>query len=150
MRTAWLLVLALVIFRLPAFGHDEGHGPKLTDSGKQGGVVSPVVDMKDAKKGASAALVYKAELVRSDDGTVRVYFYDQYMKALDLSKFSPQADGVVEFKKGKKWEAGKFTLKATDGAFLGTVSKPKTKPYNIDIHVKEGSRELLSAFDNLD
>jgi hypothetical protein len=148
-RTAWFSLLSLILVQV-AFAHDEGHGPKLTDAGRQGGVVAPVVSAKDAKKGASAELVYKAELVRSDDGTVRIYFYDKDMKPLDTSKFAQQGEGVIEFKKGKKWETSKFAIRAADGAYSGTAPKPSSKPFNIDIHVKEGGRELLSAFDNLD
>jgi hypothetical protein len=132
-----------------AFAHDEGHGPKLTDQGKQGGVVSPVIDAKDASKGSKATLIYKAELVRSDDGTVRVYLYDKDMNSLDLAKFGT-AKGVVEFKKNKKWSKEEFTLAPSEGALVGKAPKVNTKPFNIDMRVKEGSKELLAAFDNLD
>ncbi|MBI4346246.1 MAG: hypothetical protein HY553_05285, partial [Elusimicrobia bacterium] len=74
MRTMGLLLAAALASA--AYAHDEGHGPKLTDQPPQGGVLTAVVEAKDAKLGPAAALVYKAELVRSDDGTVRVTLYD--------------------------------------------------------------------------
>jgi hypothetical protein len=144
------LLLAAQGLPNPGHAHDEGHGPKLTDAGRQGGVVSPVVLASDARLGARAALVYKAELVRSDDGTVRVYLYDAAMKPLDASRFGPAAEALIQFKKGRKWESTKLELKLEDGAFVGTAAKPRAKPYNIDIHLSEGGRKLLSAFDNLD
>lgn len=133
-----------------AFAHDEGHGPKLTDSGRQGGVVSPVIDAKDAKKGAKADLVYKSELVRSEDGTVRIYLYDKEMKPLVLDGFSKKAEGILSFKKGKKWTNTRFELTQTEGAFVAQAPKAGAKPFNIDFHVNEGERKLLAAFDNLD
>ena len=134
----------------PAFGHDEGHGPKLNDAPKQGGVVSPVIDAKEIKKGAKAAVVHKAELVRAEDGSVKFFLYDDKMNPLDLTNFEKTAKGVIEFKKGKKWTKKDFSLKQEEGAFTATPPKAPSKPFNIDVHVKEGGTELLAAFDNLD
>jgi hypothetical protein len=130
--------------------HDEGHGPKLTDVAKQGGVVSPVIDMKDSKKGAKAAIVYKAELVRAEDGMVSVYLYDKEMNVLDIAKFGQAAKGYVETEKKGKISKAPFELKRAEGVFAGQSPKPSTKPFNIDVTFKEGERELLVAFDNLD
>ncbi len=130
--------------------HDEGHGPKLTDQAKQGGVVSPVIDKKDIKLGAKAAVVYKAELVRSDDGTVRVYLYDKNMVPLNLSAFEATAKGAVEMKKNKKWTTVPFELKKESDSFTGMAPKSPTKPFNIDVTYTEKGKQLLSAFDNLD
>ncbi len=134
----------------PLAAHDGGHGPKLTDQAKQGGVVSPVIDKKDIKLGAKAAVVYKAELVRSDDGTVRVYLYDKDMVPLDLNIFDATAKGAVEMKKKKKWTTVPFELKKEAGFFTGMAPKSPTKPFNIDITYTEKGKQLLSAFDNLD
>lgn len=142
---SWMLPLALAAI---VFAHDEGHGPKLSDMPKQGGVLAPVIDAKEANKGAKATLVYKAELLRSEDGAVRVYLYDKDMKPLDLSKLNNKAKGIVEvFKKGKATKTS-FELTLKDGAFVGTPAKPAKKPYNIDITLTE--RTFLAAFDNLD
>ncbi|MFN0118534.1 MAG: hypothetical protein ACKVQC_09620 [Elusimicrobiota bacterium] len=132
------------------FAHDEGHGPKLTDQSKQGGVIAPVIDEKDAKKGAKAAVVYKAELVRSDEGIVRLYLYDIQMNVLDISKFEKTAKGIVEVENKKKYSKTPFDLKIIDDVFTGSAPKASRKPFNIDVHLKEGTRSLLVAFDNLD
>jgi len=145
---ASLLLLGSLIS--PVLAHDGGHGPKLTDEGQQGGVVSPVIDKKEASKGAGATVVYKAELVRSEDGLVSVYLYDQAMRPLDASKLNKEAKGAVEtFTKGKAATVP-FNLSLTDGAFVGTAPKPARKPFNIDVTFTEGDRRLLAAFDNLD
>lgn len=135
---------------LNVMAHDEGHGPKLSDTGKQGGIVSPVIDAGEASKGTKASLLYKAELVRSEDGTVRVYFYDKDMKPLDLAKLDKSAKGFLEFKKNKKWTKQEFALSQEEGAFMAKAPKSPSKPFNIDVVVKESGKELLSAFDNLD
>jgi hypothetical protein len=146
---SFLLAVALMM-SVSAWAHDEGHGPKLTDAAKQGGVVSPVIEAKDASKGGKAQLVHKSELVRSDDGIIRVYFYDKEMNPLILNHFEAMAKGIVEFKKNKKWNKVLFSLKQEEGAFVGKAPHVSSKPFNIDIHVKENGKELLAAFDNLD
>lgn len=133
-----------------SFAHDEGHGPKLSDSGKYGGLVSGVVLKGEAKKGTQAALVHKAELVRSADGTVRVYLYDQKMSPLDLKNFDSKANASLGAKVKGKFTESAFSLEQKENAFTGKMPKPASKPYNIDVTFKEGSRELLTAFDNLD
>lgn len=141
------LVMSVASF---ALAHDEGHGPKLSDTGKFGGLVSAVVLKADAKKGAKAALVYKAELVRSTDGTARVYLYDTTMKQLDLKGFDTKGSAlVITTVKGKSKET-KFALDLKDNSFIGKMPKVAKKPYNIDVTVKQDGKELLSAFDNLD
>lgn len=132
------------------WAHDGGHGPKLMDVGQQGGTVSPVIDIKDYKKGVKAAIVYKAELVRAEDGNVSVYFYDKDMKPLDTARFGETAKGMVENVRKGKVTKKPFTLKAEGGAFVGAAPAAPYKPFNIDVTLKEGDRDLLVAFDNLD
>lgn len=146
----YLGVLLAASLSLPAFAHDEGHGPRLTDGGKMGGVMTAVVLAKDARLGAMAPLVYKAELTRADDGTVRVYFYDKEMKPLDLSGLPKTAKASLEAKKRKKWTSTPFVLEKGVDGYEGKVPKPAGKPFNIDVTIKEGKRELLAAFDGLD
>lgn len=147
-----IMVAALSYVGAPKlFAHDEGHGPKLTDQGKRGGVMSPVIDKKDYSKGAKAAVVYKGELVMSEDGTVRVYLYDVGMNPLDAVNLSAKAKGVVETEKKGKMTRVPFPLNLEeDGGFMGVAPKSKVKPFNIDVVIKEGERDLLVAFDNLD
>jgi len=145
-----LVALALFTLSVTAIAHDEGHGPKITDPAKQGGIVSPVVEAKDAKLGTKAALHYKAELVRSEDGTVQVYLYDKEMNPVDLKSFDKTAKGILAFKKNKKWTNQNFEIKQGEGFFTGAAPKAGSKPFNIDFHIKGGGKEYLTAFDNLD
>jgi|CXWL01.1.fsa_nt_gi hypothetical protein len=146
----YLGVLLAASLSLPAFAHDEGHGPKLTDGGKMGGIMTAVVLAKDAKLGAKAPLVYKAELTRADDGTVRVYFYDKDMKTLDIAGLPKTAKASIEAKKRKKWTSTPFILEKNADGYEGKAPKPASKPFNIDVTIIEGKRELLAAFDGLD
>lgn len=144
-------ILALTIaLALNAFAHDEGHGPKLTDAPKQGGVVTSVVLAKDATLGTKAELHYKAELVRSADGTVRVYYYDKAMTPLKAGTFSTTAKAILITAKKGKVTTQNFEMKIVEDHFEGKAPKPSRKPYNIDVKVMEGEKELLAAFDNLD
>jgi len=141
--------LSLLLLASVASAHDEGHGPKFVESSKQGGVTASVVDAKDAKLGAKAALVYKAELIRAEDGTVRVYLYDKKMTPLDASTFDKSAKAVLLAGK-KKAKQMAFALSLEEGAFIGKAPKAPSKPFNIEITFKEGKRTLLAAFENLD
>ncbi len=145
-----LIIGMLLAFSLNAFSHDEGHGPKITDAPKQGGVVAPVVLAKEANLGPKAQMKHKAEIVRTQDGIVRVYFYDQAMNPIKANVLAPKARAVmISGKKGKVKEQ-KFDLTWTEDHFQAKSPKPTRKPYNIDVIVMEGTTELLVAFDNLD
>ena len=143
-------VLLAASLSLPAFAHDEGHGPKIVDAGKMGGVVTAVVLAKEAKLGPKATLLYKAEITRSEEGVVRIYLYDKDMKPLDPVRFGKSAKAVLESHKKKKTSRTPFVLTLEDGAFTGRAPKAASKPFNIDATFKEGNKELLAAFDNLD
>lgn len=144
-----LSAFSLTMISMGAKAHDEGHGPHLSDTGKYGGLVSAVVLKAEAPKGPKADLIHKAELARGE-GVVRVYLYDKEMKPLDLKGFDPKASASMAAKVKGKWKATSFPLELKGKAFEGKLPKPEGKPYNIDVTLKEGDKELLSAFDNLD
>lgn len=150
-----LMLLMFTVAASVTLAHDEGHGPKLSDTPKQGGKVAPVIAAIDAPKGLKAQLIYKAELVRSEDDLVKVYLYDQKMNPLSesqLSQFGKAATATVEHvKKGKIEKTSKFNLDLTSGVFEGKLfEKPKTQTFNVDVKILEGGKELLAAFDGLE
>lgn len=119
------------------------------ESPKQGGVIASVVEAKDAKLGPEVALVYKAKLIRADDGTVRIYLYDSQMTPLDVSAFDKSAKALILAGK-KKTKKMPFTLSLEEGAFVGKAPKAPSRPFNMEITLREGKRALLAAFENLD
>jgi hypothetical protein len=149
-----IIITAVLALGFTASAHDEGHGPKLTgDTGRRGGVISAVVLKSEANKGSKASLVHKAELVRTSD-KVYVYIYDSKMKPIDIKGFQTKASASLltstKNKKGEEvWSSQDFSLDLNEGAFVGAMPKPASKPYNIDVTLKENNKELLSAFDNL-
>lgn len=146
-----MLITLSLLFSLNSFAHDEGHGPKLTDSPRQGGVLTSVIMAKEANIGTKAKMVYKSELTRTTDGTVRLYIYDEKMNAVDLKRFAPVAKATLisRIKKGA-YDKVVFDLNVNEGYFSGKSPTPKKKPYSIDVVLKEGDNTLLTAFDNLD
>ncbi|MCM2283104.1 MAG: hypothetical protein NDI61_14775 [Bdellovibrionaceae bacterium] len=150
MKSRLMFFVSVLTLSVSSFAHDEGHGPKLTDSGKYGGLVSGMVMKAEASKGAKATLVHKAELVRSSDGAVRIYVYDLSMKPLDTKRFASKGSAVLIAKVKGKSKESVFALEQKDGAFVGKMPKPEAKPFNIDVTLKDGDKEVLSAFDNLD
>lgn len=150
-----ILLSALILLTGTIFAHDEGHGPKLTDTPKQGGKLAPVIAASDSSKGPKASLIYKAELVRGDDDTVRVFLYDKEMNSLAapaLAKFAAAAAASVEHvKKGKIVKMSRFNLELKEGIFVGKLTeRPQTQTFNVDVKMKEGDKELLAAFDGLE
>ena len=99
------MLISLVLLSGITIAHDEGHGPKLTDTPKQGGKVAPVISASDASKGEKAELIYKAELVRIEGDVVKVYLYDKEMKTLteaQFSKIGKTAMAIVEHVKKRQ------------------------------------------------
>lgn len=146
------LTATLLLASSLARAHDEGHGPKLTDAPKQGGVLASVVLASQARLGPKAALVYKAELVRGEEGLVRMYLYDASLAPLRAAALSPKASAVLLTEKKGKTAKQPFSLEWDDaeGAYAGKLPKPARKPYNVDVTFDEGKRKLLAAFDGLD
>jgi hypothetical protein len=141
--------IILALLTLNAWAHDEGHGPKISDTGRYGGLLAAVVHKSDAAKGAHAELKYKAELSRTES-TIRVYLYDKDMKPLDLKSFEKSAKGMLAAKTKEGWKEVSVILELKGKVFQGQMPKPPGKPYNLDITFKENGTDLLSAFDNLD
>lgn len=149
-KTIPLLIVMLLACSNPVLAHDEGHGPKLTDTGHYGGIVTAVVQAKDADKGEKAPLVYKAELARSEDGTVRIYVYDKDMKPLASNILEKTAKAILISPQGKKFLTEEFKLKLEGASYIGKAPKPSGKPFSIDITFKSKSGDLLAGFNNLD
>ncbi|RYZ75644.1 MAG: hypothetical protein EOP04_33060 [Proteobacteria bacterium] len=146
-QTLWLS--ATLLSSLPAFAHDEGHGPKLSDTGKFGGLVTAIVEKKEATLGAKAKLQYKAELVRSAEGKIQVYVYDTEMKPVDASTWGKKLTVTADpLKKGAKTQT--FDAAFDGKAFVGQIPSGVSKPFNLDLVFNEKGRDLLAAFDNQD
>lgn len=145
------LLIALCMFSIKAIAHDEGHGPKVTeDCDKQNGAISAVVLASEAKLGPKAALLYKAKLVRAADGGVTIQVWNKDCSPLKDNQLSTTGEGTLISGKKGKMTFQKFPLTGAKNVFTGTAPKSVTKRYNIDVKVKEGDKELLAAFDDLD
>lgn len=141
------LVFALLM-SLTAIAH-EGHGEMPVEPAKYGGVLGNVVSEKKMKaKDKHNPSLLRAEIVRSEDGTVRVYLYDMKMNALKTESFSSEAKGTVENKRAKTDQS--FTLKAHGDHYMGKMPKQKKRPYNVYLTFKKGSESYFVGFDNLD
>ena len=145
-----LLASLLLIVSFGSFAHDEGHGPKITDSGKFGGVLASVIEESDIAKQNKATRLYKAELVRSEDNELTIYFYDEKMNLIPMSKFGKDARGSLEIEKNKKFILKDFKLVAKGNHYEGKAPRPEKRPFNIDVRFTEGNKKLFVAFDNLD
>lgn len=139
-----------LIFSLMAFSHEGGHG-EVAESGKFGGITSPVVDRKDEGLGKKAKTLFIAELVRTESGKLSFYLFDQKMNLVDLSKFGPDVEAKLEVKKkGKFSYVGTFRLNKNKNHFTGQLPKIEYKPFNIDFFLTHGEQKLFVGFSNLD
>ena len=155
-----LLLLPLLLSSVLTFAHEGGHGP-ITDesrwskpdrSPREGGVLMPVVLAAADSKGPGSELVYNAELVRAEDGGVKIYLYDTGLKTLRLEGLSDKAKGSVQTaKKGKTTKASfELTLDRTLWAYIGKAPRAAGRPYTVEVTFSDGMRKLSSVFDRLD
>ena len=144
------LIPLLLVFSLNLNAHEGGHG-ELAESGKFGGVTSPIVSAAEAGQGAKAKVLYKAEIVRGENGQVRLYIFDDAMNLVDLKSFSSDVLAKLEVKKkGKFTYFGDFKLEKKNNHFLGQIPKVEYKPFNIDLFLSHGQQKLFVGFSNLD
>lgn len=140
----------LVLFSLTVFAHEGGHG-EVEESGKFGGITSPVVSNAEAGLGSKAKTLYKAELVRAESGKLRMYLFDEKMNLLGLDQFGNEIEAKLEVKKkGKFTYVGTFKLVKNGNHYIGDLPKIEYKPFNIDFFLTKKEQKLFSGFSNLD
>jgi hypothetical protein len=144
------IILSLsILFSLSIFSHEGGHGPALKDESHHGGKVTAIILSSEVEKGRAAKMLYKGELVfHSRKQEVKLYLFDNEMKPLNLKTFDTKVSAVqIERRKENKFE---LTLDKSCNFFVGNRPKNKRVPFNIDVFVKKGKKELFGAFDGLD
>src|SRR5690606_30877336 len=121
----------LFILNTSSFAH-EGHGEMPTEAAKYGGVLGNVIDeAKMEKKGKSNSPLMKAEILLSEDGTVRLYLYDLKMNQIKAGGFSTEAKGIVDNSKAKTKKP--FMLQLHNDHYIGKILKQKKRPFDIYI-----------------
>ena len=141
-----LTFLTSMALSLSLFSH-EGHGEMPTEPAKYGGILGSVVSEVKMLAGAKDnPTIMKAEIVRSEDGTVRVYLYDVNMVQSKLEGISKDAKGILDNNK----TSHSFDLRAHRDHFMGKIPKQRKKPFNIYVTFSKGAEKLFVGFDNLD
>jgi hypothetical protein len=145
-----MISLFILLFSLTVMAHEGGHG-EVSESGKFGGVTSPVVAKAQEGFGSKAKTLYKAELVRTESGKLSLYLFDEKMNLMKLDKFSDEVEAKLEVKKkGKFTYFGTFRLKKDKNHFSGDLPKLEYRPFNIDMFFSFGEQKLFVGFSNLD
>lgn len=148
MKSLW--VMLFLIFSIGLFAHEGGHGD-VTEGGKFGGIMAPIVKKEEAGSGNKSKFLFKAELVRSESGKISFYIFDDKMNLLKLDSFGAEITAKLEVKKkGKFTYFGEFKLTKNGNHFTGQLPKIEYKPFNIDFFLKQGNQELFVGFSNLD
>lgn len=143
-----LIFITTLFISLSAFTHVGHEMP--TEPAKYGGVLGNVMEESKGHrhKGHDERPLLKAEVVRSEDGTIRLYVYDLKMNQLKADAFSKEARVTVDNRRAKTKD--KFTLKAAGDHFIGTMPKQRKKPFDLYITLNRSTEHLFVAFDNLD
>ncbi len=139
------LSAALVLFSVTAFGHDEGHGPKIKNQGKYGGRMSSVIFKKDASN-KHAKAQYAAEMTSSADGTLRLYFYDTKLQPASISVKQVTGNASYKSKDTRKSTTSKIEFKQNGSSFDSKLPADigGTVSLEVDIATKDG--EYMAAF----
>lgn len=145
-----ILYALTLMFSLSVYAHEGGHG-EVAESGKFGGITAPVVSKTQAGMGDKAKVIFKSELVRSADGTLRIYLFDNKMNLLPLEAFSEKIDARLEVKKkGKFTYVGQFVLVKNGNHYVGKLPAIEYKPFNIDLFFSHQKQQIFAGFSNLD
>ncbi len=139
-----LNLLLAFIFGISAWAHEGHHGHHVQLAGKYGGVLAEVHDK-------SHHLAYRAELVRAEDRTVRVYLYSaEHMELVPVNHFEKTVAAALIVKQAGEENKTAFTLTAEKKNFKGQAPKPSRKPFDIELTIKEKGKDLVVRFKNLD
>ena len=145
------IFVLLFVISISAFAHDEGHGPKVKDAGLYGGILASVLPEAELKKNHHAKAVFKAELIRAQDGKLSLYFHTPDMKPATLSEFADEVLVKMEVKKAGKYQyVGEFRLKKNINHFTGLLPTVRTRPFNLDVFPVVNKQKLFVGFSNLD
>src|SRR5690606_32187850 len=116
-----------------AQAHLGGHG-EVKEAGKYGGVMGAVVKSDEAKKGHFHHITYKAELVKTQEGKLSLYIYDNKMNQIKPSEFAEAIEVNVEVKKkGKFSYVANLSLQKSLSHYEGQLSGITQKPFNLDL-----------------
>ena len=138
-------------FCLGVLAHDEGHGPQVKEAGQYGGILASVILEKDLKSRGAVTVRYKAELIRAQDGTLALYFYDLQMKPATLDAFAVSMPVKMEVKRaGKFTYVGEFKLERNGQRYSGKLPAVRQRPFNLDVFPTVNQEKLFVGFSNLD
>lgn len=142
------LLLSLLL-SLNVLAHDEGHGPKLIETGNYGGIVAALIEEKSIGN-TEAEIKFKGEIVINKKYEVRFYIYDKNMKQQRLKDFPQSIQADVEIKIAGKFQRTRFELSKKGNNYYAKMPKPAKKPYNVDVYIEHQGQKLFVGFSNLD
>lgn len=146
----FLIAVFLFSMMTGAQAHDEGHGPKLTDPAKYGGMIAPVIFKSDVDKGRKAKMQFKAEVTKNSAGKMRIYLYDTSMKPVKNVEFE-KLGGVVYFKDSKTGKSKDAKLSVTKKGEEISTQLPKEVKGRFDFDFTFGIKKekYFVAFDGM-
>ncbi len=133
--------------------HEGGHHPTVTDGGRYGGLIAPLVEEHHDHHGHHEhehESKFKAELVRGTDLSVYVYIYKDGMNPADTKILGNDIQGAIVSGSGKKKKLEDFTLKLAGKSYTGKSPKINERPYTMEFKITIEGKKLTASFTNLD
>lgn len=139
------LTIAMAFTGSIAHAHDSGHGPKMTLQGKFGGKLSAVILKKEANN-SSAKAHFAAELTKTTDGKLRLYFYDTKMGTLNPEIKMISGLSTYKSKASKKSVTEKFDFKKEGDIYEAQLTPDVDGSVSIEVEMLTKDGEFMAAF----
>lgn len=143
-------LIILAFFSVSSFAHEGDEEVTVKNNPRFGGRVANVTIEEDhhmGKKGSEHhdEVKFMSEILVSDEGKVRLYFYDLAMKNIDLKGFPEQMNLHVKLPGSLK-----VILKKQNGVYIGDLPKIKKKPFDLFVDFNANELPLHITFKAMD
>ena len=138
----YLITGLSILFCLQVFAHEGAEMVQAKFAPRFGGKVSHV----EKKTGHHHEDRYVGELIVSDEGVMRLFFYDLAMKDISIAKFPAEVKGAITSKKDKT----EIVLKKGEKNYTGTLPRVKARPYRLEFNFNVNGENLSLGFKAMD
>lgn len=133
------------VLSLFAYAHDGAHGPRVKKQGKYGGKMASVILKKDHDN-SEAKAQYIAELTLSNEGMLRVYFYDTDLQptTFDAKAITGTLVSKNKIKQNSSNTQLVFTLNGN--SFEAKVDPSTSRAAGLELVISTTSNDYLADF----
>lgn len=141
----FFICVAASFLSLSVFAHDEGHGPKVKNQGKYGGKMTSVILKKD-HDAADAKAHYIAELTLSNDGMLRVYFYDTNLQPTVIAPKALTGTLIIKNKNAKNSSKTNLVFNPKGNSFEAKIDPVANRSAGLELVISTAEQDYLADF----